>query len=764
MASKSSKSARQNYSTVAQNYSAGLDLTSSPENLKPNQLTQGINCRFSKQGGVFVRGGYQNVATLGTGYPVTDIEPMPQYNAMFCKSGTKVFQTSDGTAWYDVGMTVTASERSNFFSLFKDMYFMNNVDPFTRISVSRLSADADLVGNKLTLLASDATGFAQTGTVYVRGIPVTYNPYVTATFYSPPVYTTNYPTTNKILTSTGHGLSIGSTLICYTSGVAPNGISTSPQVYYVIAENFTANQFEISTSNGGSAITYSDNGTGTQTFRIQGVTQWTVTAANHGLPAMTNIELKNTGGVLPSGLDNSTTYYVLNPTANTFQLAIQADLFSPVQFTTNGSGTNQYLVTLNGGILPTASGLTSAMKKGDLVTQVYQQLSDGAATSFTTCPYNPVCMATIEQITFIAGDPKAPHVIYQAVPYNFGVNEQNPYDFTTTNNGAATVEMPTSVTCLKTGNNLVLIGTKMGIHYSSGTDPTTAKLFTHPISYDHGVPNQRCIVSIDTNSYVVFTGRRFLMITKDVYGVRIADDPQNPETNFDYPIRKYLQANADQDQSQAWCHFDPVLRELHGAVMINKIKQIFVCNIDLRAWSIDQDKNFACEANFNYRVWAGSDDKNFVYLDNEGRRDDTFITHAIWSSPVYTVDQKRITADYESVAFAGLLSPTGSFLFRIYVNDLLVNEYNLSAVQFQKQGLMTVSMGNPVGGAPLGVQTVGTGGNLADTFYFNCPIQLLASGEKFRMEWEVIDEGTALEIRDSKMDAEHSGTLYASPF
>lgn len=70
---------------------------------------------------------------------------------------------------------------------------------------------------------------------------------------------------SAVFTSVGHGLTAGRTVIFSTTGALPTGI-TAGTVYYVISAGLTANDFEVSTTIGGSAITTSGSQSGVHTI------------------------------------------------------------------------------------------------------------------------------------------------------------------------------------------------------------------------------------------------------------------------------------------------------------------------------------------------------------------------------------------------------------------------------------------------------------------------------------------------------------------
>ena len=81
-------------------------------------------------------------------------------------------------------------------------------------------------------------------------------------------FTTNFAVDNDKLLDTAHPLSNGDRVYLTNSGGAlPTGLSASPQLYYVVESE--TNAFKLSTTLGGSAVTFSDDGTGTHTYNAR---------------------------------------------------------------------------------------------------------------------------------------------------------------------------------------------------------------------------------------------------------------------------------------------------------------------------------------------------------------------------------------------------------------------------------------------------------------------------------------------------------------
>jgi len=66
-----------------------------------------------------------------------------------------------------------------------------------------------------------------------------------------------------------------------------------------------------------------------------------INKVGHGLVNTTKVMFSNSGGALPTGLNNYTTYYVVNKNNDDFQVSLTSG-GAAVTFSDDGSGTNQY--------------------------------------------------------------------------------------------------------------------------------------------------------------------------------------------------------------------------------------------------------------------------------------------------------------------------------------------------------------------------------------------------------------------------------------
>lgn len=159
----------------------GVDQTSGPESLgpvanKPDTVRVLVaeNCRATREGGLRTRNGFEQKADLTLSAAVDDLETHPQFDALFCKSGTKIQHSLDGETFYDTGLTQTASEKTFLFSFRKDLFAINQTDSGIRLALSTVAVVND-AGNELTVRAGDIEQFVSpAGTAYAHGIAVTY--------------------------------------------------------------------------------------------------------------------------------------------------------------------------------------------------------------------------------------------------------------------------------------------------------------------------------------------------------------------------------------------------------------------------------------------------------------------------------------------------------------------------------------------------------------------------------------------------------------
>ena len=178
-----------------------------------------------------------------------------------------------------------------------------------------------------------------------------------------------------VLTATSHGLSDNDQVILSSTNTLPAGLSVNT-IYYVISA--TTNTFQLSTTEGGSAVDITDTGTGTHSFHtsqylpnlngsvIVGRGQKTkafnfvdadvntstdvITVEENDFLYTGQAVVLSTTGTLPTGL-SAGTYYVIKVSSTTIKLATSranADDGTDVDITAaSGGGTHTLTLTVN---------------------------------------------------------------------------------------------------------------------------------------------------------------------------------------------------------------------------------------------------------------------------------------------------------------------------------------------------------------------------------------------------------------------------------
>ena len=321
--------------------------------------------------------------------------------------------------------------------------------------------------------------------------------------------------------------------------------------------------------------------------------------------------------------------------------------------------------------------------------------------------------------------------------------------------------MPAPVQALIGGERGVLIGTSRGIHQVTSFSSGLVTTESHPF---HGVPNAFCMCVMEKDIVVLTNEGRVLRYGQSDAGFSLMEDPRRPKTAFDYQIQGYVQANRDADQSLAYIFANPARRELVAAISCNGLLKEFVCQWDIGAWTTDNGKNFACRTMFKGEVFAGADDTSGeIYKDNVGNADMVQGVTVPIISRITTgkirLSMDGMTGDFLMHNFGGLLSQDGQFKMRIIVNGTQVVNEIVEASDLISRGLMELGAGVPIGGGQIGAEGIGSGGTQLSGYPFTCPYEFGEEGEAIQFEWEVIQEGSAMELRFFKCDGETSGEI-----
>lgn len=389
-------------------------------------------------------------------------------------------------------------------------------------------------------------------------------------------------------------------------------------------------------------------------------------------------------------------------------------------------------------------GLTADMAIGDIVTQ----------TSAPAGAPKASCLGLIEGSTLAGGVSANRAALY----YSAHATPDSPqfgYDYVA--NGANVKFLPTDIVDIGDINGGSIIALKKGLHFASTFEVTSEALLVTEIHGTFGGVNNRCLVQGQKFTYLLDAkNKRVIAIANDSDGVRVLDDPFDQKKNLDYPIQGFM-AGIDENQEDSFTSFDPVTTEVKFTVYKNGFSHEVILQENVGRWCIDIGKNFKCRTNFKGRVYAGSDNSDDIYLDNEGYTDNGIeISHRILSK-IYTKDDKRMTLEFLNYICGGLLSAQGEFVLRMFCNDMKMFDETITADLLVSKGLMSRSSGTPIGSGTIGDTTIGHGGLAPTGYRFTYPTDILFSGETFQFELEIFDEGTQMELRDSRIDYETDG-------
>lgn len=435
--------------------------------------------------------------------------------------------------------------------------------------------------------------------------------------------------------------------------------------------------------------------------------------------------------------------YITNQTDNFTRIAVSkvsainsgAGTFS----VTTGDGENfasgtVYIrgTAITGGTLSTdafsgASGLTASMAIGDIVTQTSEPNGAPKGNAITE----------LEGSTIVSNKASKPHVL----GYSAARTDDDPqfaYDFTA--NGAGIKDVISDAIALGKVKGGILIGTKRNILFSPGFDVNTGALITSEVTAAHGVHNFRAFAQGEKVTYVLTNTNRILPIINDQDGVQILD-PKQEKKALDYPVRSFL-LNLDTDQSNSFIFFNPIRGEVHAQVFENALSRELVFDESLGVWARDTGKTFQCRTILNGKVYAGSDNTDEIYVDNDGRTDNTIPIESFFTTGNLTTKPKSRTFEFNGLIFSGLMSLSGEFILKVKVRDDTI-EHTFTAADMIEKGYMSASGGQYIGNGNIGSAAIGSAGSVVEASAFTIPFDFLLEGESIQIEIEVTDEATS---------------------
>lgn len=397
-----------------------------------------------------------------------------------------------------------------------------------------------------------------------------------------------------------------------------------------------------------------------------------------------------------------------------------------------------------GSTLTGCTGLTADMAQYDIITQTATYASNPKGT----------CMGEVEGSGLVGGVSADGSALY----FSEASNPAEPELFYSFPVGY-TKSLPRDISAIYSGSSVTLIGMLKGLQYCDGFNIETGVPRTIPLSSVHRIPNAKSICQVDDDFVVLTAEGRILPAGQTQAGFKIIEDPKNPKNDMDYPVAQYIQENMNKsDTSQNHIHYDSATRTISATILLlTGITCEFVYQRDIGAWSRDTGRNFSCKTTFKGRTYCGSDNSDTIFLQDEGATDDGIPILFRISTGLMSLDGKRITFDVMKVTLGGLLSATGSFTLRILADGSVIYTKEFTAEELIEKKLMSTTSGRPIGSGQIGAEQIGSGGSSVDAFRFTCPIDTMFECETVQLDIESLDENTAIELRDSRIDIETEG-------
>lgn len=241
-------------------------------------------------------------------------------------SNSTFLNTNELRAWEDLNGTARLAIGTN-----TAIYYAAQTSPDNPIAVT-----------PQTIAGNARVGSAQTATITIAS-PAVITPATSVPINTTPV---TFTTTGALPTGLTVGkvyyvVNAGATTFQVSATIGGTAVNTSGTQSGVHTVTIPIASTDTTTnSNGTTTVTIYDTGTGVQsvTFANNIITVGTDASGANGVTPVTGDQVVFLGASLPSGVTANTTYYVINPTGITYQIATTSTSTSPVTFST-GSGT-----------------------------------------------------------------------------------------------------------------------------------------------------------------------------------------------------------------------------------------------------------------------------------------------------------------------------------------------------------------------------------------------------------------------------------------
>ena len=289
-------------------------------------------------------------------YPAPSPNGLPYQSVLAPNSSEIVLKTNGGLYVFD-GSTVTPVPAFGSVANITMLAAGTNGIPGTYAMTFTGGSGASAAGTYT--IGADGTITSTTMTVNGTGYQ-TSAPTVTFPLGVPTSSVTFTLANPCIVGWTGHNLQVGTPITFTSSEALPFGI-TAGTTYYVISAGLTANSFEISLTNGGSAVSTIAP---TSTVTIDIATPCVIYWAAHGL-AVGNAIVLSTTGALPTGLTAGTAYFIIAAGFGTGEFQISATV-GGAAINTGGSQSGTQTATGTQAGVQTASGSLNAVGQANI--------------------------------------------------------------------------------------------------------------------------------------------------------------------------------------------------------------------------------------------------------------------------------------------------------------------------------------------------------------------------------------------------------------
>lgn len=160
----------------AQRMDLGLN-QDSIRNLEPGQISAGSSVRYERGSAIYTGPGFRTACDLATTDATYGLREALVFPALWSKSGTKIFYSTDGVTSYDTGVTATAAETTDWFQEQGngDILHMNQTDTNIRFAVAKNTVIVNAADTTVTVGAAYITKFAASGSVIINGVSYSYS-------------------------------------------------------------------------------------------------------------------------------------------------------------------------------------------------------------------------------------------------------------------------------------------------------------------------------------------------------------------------------------------------------------------------------------------------------------------------------------------------------------------------------------------------------------------------------------------------------------